>query len=79
MKLISHLILFALGAGAGVYWGVNHPDLAAREHLKIQAAVSQAKIELLQRFSTGDASANYQKMLEDEKQKLSQANQQIGN
>jgi hypothetical protein len=83
MKLISHLLIFALGICAGIYWGVNHPTAAAkltsREQIKIQAAVSQAKIELLQRFSSGDPSANYKSMLEEEKQKLSQAKQQIEN
>ena len=83
MRLLSHLLTFALGIGAGIYWGVNHPaaaaDLTAREQMKIQAAVSQAKIELLQRFSSGDSKANYQSMLQEEQQKLSQAKQQIGN
>jgi hypothetical protein len=79
MKLISHLLLFLLGGAVGVYWGVNHPDLAAKEQLKINAAVSQAKIELLQRFNSGDTKADYQHMLSDEQQKLAQAKQQIGN
>jgi hypothetical protein len=82
MKLVTHLVVFALGIGAGIYWGVQHPtaaaDLAGREQLKIQAAVSAAKIDLLQRFNSGDSSANFKKMLEEEKAKLLEANQQIG-
>jgi len=79
MKVITHLLLFLVGAAAGVYWGVNHPDLAAQEHLKIQAAVSEAKVDLLQKFNSGDTKADYQRMLSDEQQKLAQTKQQMGN
>ncbi len=51
-KLIGHAIFFALGAGAGIYWGVHHPtqaaDLANDESVKIQQAVAAAKQQVLQ-------------------------------
>jgi hypothetical protein len=83
MKLISHLLILAVGAGLGIWWGVNHPteaqNLAARE----QAAVSQAKIDLIQKFmghgSPDDKnSAEYQQMLKDEQQKLQDAKAKLG-
>ena len=51
-KLIGHAVVFVVGAGVGVYWGVHHPVQAANlsdiESTKIQAAVAQAKQTLLQ-------------------------------
>ena len=58
MKLISHLLILMVGAGLGIWWGVNHPEaaqnVAANEEqqaAKIQAAVSQEKIKLLNQFA----------------------------
>ncbi len=52
VKLITHSAVFLVGAGAGVYWGVHNPVQAANvssiETAKIQAAVAQAKQQLLQ-------------------------------
>ncbi len=42
-KLITHVLVFALGAGAGVYWGVNHPSQAQQIEMREQARIDQAK------------------------------------
>jgi hypothetical protein len=62
MKLIVHFVVFALGAGLGVYWGVHHPDEASqvsdfegREAVKIKAEVAKAKIDLLQKVMADNA------------------------
>jgi hypothetical protein len=96
MKILIYLVVFALGAGTGIWWSVNHPDaavdIAAREQqqaAKLQAAVAQAKIELLQKFlASSDSSAvadpnassndaGYHRMLSDEQQKLSEAKKRL--
>lgn len=89
MKHIVHLIFFAAGLGLGIWWGVNHPqqaqgvaDAEGREAAKIQAAVSQEKIALLQQFvhSTPDQNAaDFKQMLSDEKQKLQDATAKLAN
>jgi cytoskeletal protein RodZ len=52
-KLIGHLVVFVIGAGAGIWWGVYHPteaqELTATEHAKIESAVAIAKRDLLQK------------------------------
>jgi hypothetical protein len=54
LKLIGYLVVFVIGAGAGVWWGVGHPsaaaDLANTEQLKISEAVALARQNLLQQF-----------------------------
>ena len=83
MKLLFHLVVFAVGAGLGIWWGVNHPseaqDVAARE----QAAVATARIELLQKFlgttQPDQQNAEFQQMLDQEKQKLQSAEQKLSN
>jgi hypothetical protein len=47
-KLISHLVIFALGAAVGVYWGVNHPSDAQRIADQEAADVALAKQKVLQ-------------------------------
>jgi CHASE3 domain sensor protein len=42
-KLITHVLVFAIGAGAGVYWGVNHPSQAQQVEMREQARIDQAK------------------------------------
>ncbi len=42
-KLITHVLVFAIGAGAGVYWGVNHPSQAQQIEIKEQARLDQLK------------------------------------
>jgi flagellar basal body-associated protein FliL len=80
IKLIVYLVVFTVGAGLGIWWGVNHPSEAAlvSSQEEIQAdkirSVAQAKIQLLEQFvSTKPADPNspdYNKMLDQEKQKL---------
>jgi len=90
MKLIFHLVVFLAGAGVGIWWGVNHPaaaqNVSAQEEqqaAKIQAAVSQEKITLLQKFlgtsNSDQTSADFKQMLSDEKQKLQNATAKLGN
>jgi len=40
-KLIGHVVVFAIGLGVGVYWGVHNPTDAVR-----LANIEQAKIDL---------------------------------
>jgi hypothetical protein len=98
MKILFHIFIFAAGVGAGIWWSVSHPDAAAsiadreqQEAVHLQAAVAQAKIELLEKFlasssdpaAKSDATNNnsneagYQRMLDDEKKKLDAAKQQM--
>jgi hypothetical protein len=42
-KLITHLLVFAIGAGVGVYWGVHNPTDAVRLSNLEQAKMEQAK------------------------------------
>ena len=84
MKFISHLVLLAVGAALGVWWGVNHPAEAEKLTAHEQAAVSAAKIDLIQKFmghgSPDDKnSADYQQMLKEEQQKLQDAKAKLGN
>jgi hypothetical protein len=91
MKLLFHLIVFAAGAGVGIWWGVNHPmeaqNISAQEEIqsaKIQAAVSQEKIDLMNRLLGHDAvkpadTAAFKQMLSDEKQKLQDAKAKLAN
>jgi hypothetical protein len=91
MKLILHLVVFAAGAGVGIWWGVNHPieaqNISAREQVqaaKIQAAVSQEKIDLMNRLLGHDEvkpadTAAFKQMLSDEKQKLQDAKSKLAN
>lgn len=90
MKLVLHLIVFLAGAGVGIWWGANHPtqaqNVSATEEeqaAKIQAAVSQEKITLLQKFlgnsSPDQNAADFKQMLSDEKQKLQNANAKLTN
>ncbi|MGA2443602.1 MAG: hypothetical protein ABSH08_21830 [Tepidisphaeraceae bacterium] len=83
MKHLYHLIIFAAGLGLGIWWGVNHPSEAQMVATREQAAVSQAKIDLLQRFlgksNPDQANADFKQMLNDEKQKLQNATAKLGN
>jgi hypothetical protein len=90
MKFVFHIIFFFAGAGVGIWWGVNHPTQAQsvsateeQEAAKIQAAVSQEKIALLNRFTghtaTDQDAADLKQMLSDEQQKLQNAKTKLGN
>jgi len=79
MKFILHIVIFAVGAGAGVVWGVHHPQAAQNVDLRIQKEVSQAKVELLNKFISENpkSAASYQQMATDAQKKLDDANQQL--
>jgi hypothetical protein len=89
MKMAIHLIVFALGVAAGVYFSVSHPQAAAdiadqeqKQALKLKAAVSEARVDLLQKFlneTPTTQGSGYQRMLDDEKKKLADAKQALGN
>ena len=90
MKLISHLLILLVGAGLGIWWGVNHPDAAQnvatneeQQAAKIQAAVSQEKITLLQKFlgttQPDQTSSEFKQMLDQEKQNLQNAKAKLVN
>jgi hypothetical protein len=91
MKLISHLLILLVGAGLGIWWGVNHPAEAQNIHdqeqqqaAKIQEAVSQEKIDLMNRLLGHDSvkpadTAAFKQMLSDEQQKLQDAKSKLAN
>ena len=81
MKLISHLVIFVVGAGVGMAWGVHHPQAAQNLDLRIQKEVAQTKVDLLHRFASDDpnAAAKYQQEAKDAQQKLDDANKQLAN
>jgi uncharacterized membrane protein len=90
MKLVYHLFIFAAGIALGIWIGVKYPaqaqNVAATEDqqaAKIQAAVSQEKITLLQQFlghtSADQNATDFKQMLSDEKQKLQNATSKLTN
>jgi hypothetical protein len=90
MKHIYHLFIFAVGIGLGIWIGVKFPSQAQKvaatedqQAARIQAAVSQEKITLLQQFlgksNSDQAKADFNQMLNDEKQKLQNATAKLGN
>ncbi len=88
MRLAIHAIIFALGVAVGVYFSVNHPQAAAniadaevKESAKVKAAVSEAKVDLLERFlgeKPTTMGSGYQQMLDDERKKLAAAKKELG-
>jgi hypothetical protein len=91
MRFLYHLVIFAVGLGSGIWIGVKYPvqaqsvaDTESQQAARIQAAVSAEKINLLNQFigqnsSRGvDAKAEFNQMLQDEKQKLQDAKSKLG-
>jgi hypothetical protein len=63
-KIITHVAVFAIGAGSGIYWGVHHQDQAdqvaaweSQEAPKVQAAAAQAKIDVLNKIMASQQAA----------------------
>jgi hypothetical protein len=92
MKHIYHLVIFAVGLGLGIWIGVKYPNQSKRvadtedqQAAKVQAAVSEAKINLLSHFASQaadkpeDTKAEMQQMLKDEKQKFESVKSSLGN
>jgi hypothetical protein len=81
MKLISHIVIFALGATLGIMWSVKHPAAAQNADLQIQAKVSEAKIDLLKRIAAENPSsaAKYQQEAQQEQTNLDNTNKQLAN
>jgi hypothetical protein len=82
MKHLIHLLFFCVGCGVGVWWGVEHPAQASNLAAQEQAAVSNAKVELLQRFTStsrpDSQTASFKQMLSEEQQKLQDAKSKLG-
>jgi hypothetical protein len=89
MKLLSHLLILAVGVGLGIWIGVRFPaqsqpiaNSEEQQAAKIQQAVSQEKIALLQKFMGSSTAqqdkAEFQQMLSDEQQKLQAAQAKLG-
>ena len=79
-KLVSHLIILAVGASLGVWWGVYHPVAASNLVQQEQAQIAQAKVELLQKLKGDPSPENINKSLDAETQHLQQVQQnQTGN
>jgi len=92
MKFIYHLFILAVGIGLGIWIGVKFPeqsqkvaDTEDQQAARIQAAVAQEKIDLLNHFmgqsSSGaqDTKAEMQQMLKDEQQNLQAAKAKLTN
>ena len=92
MKFLYHLFIFAVGIGLGIWIGVKYPeqsqkvaDTEDQQAARIQAAVAQEKIDLLNHFmgqsSSGaqDTKAEMQQMLKDEQQNLQAAKAKLTN
>jgi hypothetical protein len=81
-RFIIDIFFLALGGLIGVVWGVHHPvqaqNIADQEHiqsLRVQVAVDQEKIKLLQRFG-GTSPATTQE-IDDAQKNLDQANSDL--
>jgi hypothetical protein len=74
-KLISHLVVLAVGASLGVWWGVYHPVAANNLVQQEQARIAQAKVELLQKLRGDPSPQNIQQNLDAETQHLQQVQQ----
>jgi hypothetical protein len=74
IRFIIHCLVFVVGIGLGIVWGVHHPSEAADIARREQIASSKAKIELLTKLGT--AVPNGQQMIDDEQKKLADAEQQ---
>ena len=90
MKHLYHLFIFAVGIGLGIWIGVRFPSQAqtvaaaeGQQAARIQAAVSQEKITLLEKFlgksNSDQDNAEFKQMLSDEKQKLQTAAAKLAN
>jgi hypothetical protein len=92
MKFIYHLFIFAVGLGLGIWIGVKYPsqsqkvtDTEDQQAAKVQAAVSQAKIDVLNHFvgqdsgKPEDTKAEMEQMLKDEQQKFQNAKTALTN
>ncbi|MGA3065455.1 MAG: hypothetical protein ABSF29_01275 [Tepidisphaeraceae bacterium] len=81
MRSIIHILVFVVGLGVGVVWGVHHPQAAENVDLRIEKEVAQAKLDLLNRFKNDDpkAAANYQQDVNDAQSKLDEANKALNN
>jgi hypothetical protein len=83
MRFLLDLVIFAVGAGLGIWWGVSHPAEAQNVAAREQAAVAQAKIEVLEKFmgttQPDQRGAEFQQMLDQEKQKLQDAKSKLDN
>ena len=85
MKLITHLIVFALGCGIGIWYGVNRPSQAQNIAAQEQKAVAEAKIKVIEELHpelTGGGPVppgdeKYEAALQKSQQELDAANKQL--
>jgi len=75
LRLIVNVVIFAIGVGLGIVWGVHHPTQASTIALHEQIAASKAKIEVLTRVGGDNPTAK--QMLTDEQAKLDEANKEL--
>jgi hypothetical protein len=75
LKLISHVLVLAVGASLGVWWGVYHPVAAADLVQREQADIAKAKVELLQKIKGNPSTENIDQNLNAETQHLHQVQQ----
>jgi hypothetical protein len=68
MKLLIHLVVFSVGCGMGIWWGVNHPVEAANIHDLEEQKAAQIRVEVLKQL---DDSPKAKQMLANEQSKLS--------
>jgi hypothetical protein len=84
MKHVIRAGFFIAGLLVGISWSVVHPAAAQNVHnmesvqgLKISAAVSQAKLALLNKIAGDHPDPKYQQMETDEQKNLDDTNKQL--
>jgi hypothetical protein len=79
MRSIIHILVFVVGVGVGVIWGVHHPQAAQNVDLRIQKEVAEGKIDVLNKLIAENPknTAAYQQMEADAQQKLDAANKAL--
>ncbi len=85
MRAFSYLVMFAFGAGLGIWFGVNHPQLASdvayqeqQETEQLKEADNKAKLEMVERLLSHEINStkvNLHRLLEDERARLQSATQ----
>jgi hypothetical protein len=85
MKLATHILVFILGCGIGIWYGVHHPSQAQNIAAHEQKLAAQAKIAMIKKLHPELTSgspippedAQFQRALEESQKELDEANHQL--
>ena len=85
LKLIGHVVVFALGCGVGIWYGVHHQAQAQNIVAHEQVVAAQAKIALIKELHPELTNGSpippedekYQRALEKNQKELDDANRQL--